>query len=219
MNTHTIGTFSALLTALTILILCQIQLLAEVQPSGGKSEQTLIPGSNVNITWTNDLATAHVNISLWDGELGVETPVQTGVIAAQGTYAWTIPVTVHVGKKYRFVVRDAANPLRAMFSAGFVSIGSTPGPVVAGISEESKLQKLTISPQPAKENVRIQWPTGAAATITILNLQGGVVFSTSVGANQTEHVIDVESFVAGTYVVRLQTQGYVIAQDIIVVSP
>lgn len=212
------NTFCVLATVLVIgMNFCAVH--AGVQPSGGRTERTLLPGGSVNITWTSELATAYVHLSLWDGELGVETPISRNVISSLGTYAWTIPVTVHVGKKYRFVVRDAANPLRAMFSSGFVNIGAPIGPTVSGVASATELLSVKMWPQPAKETVRLQWSTGMESTLTILNLQGGVVYSTKVDGNQTEQVVNVEQFAAGTYVVRLLAKGAIVAQDILLVSP
>ena len=75
-----------------------------------------------------------------------------------------------------------------------------------GLEEESVFD-LRLFPNPANDNVTLQWNSEEEQTIRIIDAQGRIVTTLMVSGNQNEVDIDVSSLTAGWYTVTLQSNS------------
>jgi hypothetical protein len=192
--------------------------IAGVQPSGGLTERPMPTNGTVTIRWTNDLQAQQVHICLFNADDGSEAVVQSNIQAQQTSFVWTVPSNLAPGSKYRFVIRDASKPTRAMFSAGYVQLGNVPEPALTGVLDVEGDSELQIWPQPTDGLLNIRWKHSGVRTIVLLNMQGGIVYSTTVAANQQEFVLPLQDVASGSYILRLMNKERVVSQELVAVS-
>ena len=181
-------------------------MFADVHPSGGFGDQPLTPGSIVEITWDDALQAEFVDVGLWNGDLGHLTILATAVDATNGAYEWNIPATQHPGGRYRFVVRDAARPIRAEFSASWVSIG-LPQPVVASVDLEiDHGTDIRCSPLPAGDHVTVSWEDRDTDRLEIIDASRRVIGTWKVGKGAGTMQLDLRTVPSGSHFLRVRAR-------------
>lgn len=198
--------------------LCALSTLnAGVWPAGGELEYSLFPGATVHVTWDNALEADTVRIELWDGERHVFRTLSTMATTTQPRYSWTIPPDVHPGSLYRFVVRDAQNPARAEFSAGFHQIRSRGDVALTVEDDPATTAELVVSPLPASERARIAWTKFDAVSIDLVDMQGAVVQRIEPPRSTRACVAMLSGVRTGSYVVVARmTNGKVLRTSLLV---
>lgn len=81
-----------------------------------------------------------------------------------------------------------------------------------GIAEQTPENTFSLFPNPATEKVQLQ--IGQASTVSIVNSLGETVFAAQL--ENGIHTIDVSAFAAGVYVVRVQQDAAVYAQQLLI---
>jgi len=76
-----------------------------------------------------------------------------------------------------------------------------------GISQASSSNGLNVYPNPTNGNITIELGTGSAVNIHVTDVTGRVLFNTDVNADKTS--VDLTSFAAGVYYVKIQTGSQV----------
>lgn len=177
---------------------------------------TIRSGMPTIIRWDNDLETPQVHVELWDGVRGTTTVLAENVTAPQREINWTVPDDIRNGNRYRFVVRDARNARRAVFSVGFTNLvrqASTPTGIDSAASGEFSME---IAPVPAMDRVRISW-TEPLKRIEIVDMTGTVVVRLEPASGAQACSVNITALSTGTYsIVGQSPTGYVVRRPLLV---
>lgn len=194
-----------ILTAILVAVLPSL-CAADVFPSGGFGVDPLGAGSTVTIRWTDDLQAETVDVGIWNADLQQLTIIAATVDADQGAYQWTIPATQPPGDRYRFVVRDAARPIRSQFSTSWVSIG-LPQPVVASVDAEiDHGSDVRCSPLPAGDHVTVSWEDRDTERLEIIDAARRVIGTWNVGKGAGTMRLDLRSVPSGSHFLRVRAR-------------
>jgi hypothetical protein len=180
---------------------------AHVWPSGGASEQPLIVGTTVAITWDDAITSAYVSLELWDGERAIRTNIAPRIPAVNRRYEWMIPADLPSGNHYRFVVRDGTRPSIAVYSHGFASI-ITAHPITSAVAAEP-VAKLTVSlePQPATDQLRAVWTEDAVTQLEIRDVAGRLHWNHTIHPQSSSIEINTQLLSSGAYTLVLHGQN------------
>lgn len=196
----------------TILLISSIILMfhqshAHVWPSGGATEQPLIVGTTVAITWDDAITSPHVSLELWDGERSIRTQIATNIPAVNRRYEWMIPADLPSGNHYRFVARDGTRPSIAVYSHGFASIISA-HPITTSVAAEPEA-KLTVSlePQPASDQLRAAWTEDGVTQLEIRDVAGRLHWNQAIHPQSSSIEINTQLLSSGAYTFVLHRQN------------
>lgn len=180
------------------------------------ASSTVASGTPMVIRWSDDLETPLVNVELWDGVRGTTSVLARNVAAPQREISWTVPEDVETGDRYRFVVRDARNTSRAIFSVGFTGLvrrAATPSSVVESTSLAGIID---VAPMPATDRIRLSW-TQTVRRIEIIDLTGVVVVRLEPASGAQACSVNVSTLRSGTYIIVAYTgSGGVIRRSLLV---
>jgi hypothetical protein len=200
----------AALTAITITS------TAQVLPAGGSTEIPLMPGSMVDVVWTQDIARESVDLELWDGERSRTITIARAVPAEQKRYTWTLPPDVEPGRLYRFVVRDAERRHVALFSPSFVHI-TRQAPITTTVPMDDDDVDLSVGPMPASDEVRCRWTAGGYTEVSIVDVHGTVRMRRPLPSASTTTVFDVRILPSGAYTVLFhRSDGGAVGRPIVI---
>ncbi len=193
----------AVLLVLLVSVLSHSTVSATVFPMGGVRLAPYHPGRTMTIGWDDELQASHVDIGIWDGVASRLTMIATRISTTEGSYVWSIPHDVVPGDRYRIMVRDADAPLRAQYSAGYLSIGISPRPIATSVKHIDEGLDVHTSPFPAAEHLTVSWKDREVEKVELLDIhrrQAAFV----VVEDGADHVrIDVRSIPSGLYFARL----------------
>lgn len=129
----------------------------------------------------------------------------------------SIPVVP--GSTYHFKI-GVADALDGIVDAGvFLQAGSFRSPAMPlGIADAASKEALNIYPSPATESANIAIPAswGETAHITLRNLLGQEVFSTTAPCGGRPVAIDTQAFGAGIYALTVETEKMKTTQSLLV---
>ncbi|MEY2718920.1 MAG: hypothetical protein RLZZ273_286 [Bacteroidota bacterium] len=191
---------------------------AGVWPAGGTLNEPMKAGVSVCIRWDATLMADHVDVELWDGERRLSTPIAKSVAAYQGHILWDIPHSATPGRLYRFVVRDADNPIRAEYSSGFhriYGVSEFATTVEEGIGAADS---LIVTPFPAGDRARVAWTTHDATTVEVFDMQGVAVLTVSPPSQTRACAINTSTLLSGQYTVVLKLTNGVVRRRPLMVS-
>lgn len=174
---------------------------AGVWPAGGTLFEPMKAGVSVCIRWDATLMAEHVDVELWDGERRHSTPIAKNVAAAQGQIIWDIPHAAIPGKLYRFVVRDADNPIRAEYSSGFHRIFGASEFATTVEDGKGVADSLMVTPFPAGDRARVAWTTHDVSTVEVFDLQGVAVLSVIPPLQTRACALNTSTLMSGQYTV------------------
>jgi hypothetical protein len=180
---------------------------ATVFPMGGRQAQAIMPGRVMQIGWNDDLDARAVDIGLWDGTHGTLTLIAQQVDASVGTYAWSVPLGLPYGERYRIMVRDSDQPRRAEYSKSFLTIGTRPRPVVAHVDDIDRADDVRVEPFPASERLTVSWRDRSVERVEMYDLQRRPVMSTSVDPMADRLSVNVGGVASGLYYIKLTHTG------------
>lgn len=208
--------------ALVLILVCGLLLLAtsharaDVFVITPDASMTVGSGTPVVIRWGDDLEAPLVNIELWDGVRGISTVLAQNIKAPQREINWTVPEDIENGSRYRFVVRDARDTTRAMFSVGFTSLVRR-SRTATGIDDlTQQLVRFDVAPLPAADRVRISW-TEPLRRIEIIDLTGVVVVRLDPAPGAQSCLVNIAALSAASYTVAAYTgSGSVIRRPLLV---
>ncbi|MBK6759493.1 MAG: T9SS type A sorting domain-containing protein [Ignavibacteria bacterium] len=195
----------------TILLISIIALMfnsahGHVWPSGGATEQPLIAGTPVTITWDDAISSQHVRLELWDGERAVRTQIATHIRSVERRYEWTIPADLPSGNHYRFVVRDESRPSIAVYSHGFASIVRA-HPITSTVASEPPVKfAIALEPQPATDRLRATWSVDGVTQLEIRDVAGQLHWDQITHPQTSTIEIDTQRLPSGAYTLVLHRQ-------------
>ncbi len=179
---------------------------ADVLPSGGFGAEPLGPGSQVTIRWNDDLQATAVDVGIWNADLQQLMLLATNLDAGLGEYVWTIPATQPPGDRYRFVVRDAARPIRSEFSPSWVPMGR-PQPLVANVDAEiDHGADVRCSPIPAGDHVTVSWEDRDTDRLEIIDAARRIIGSWNVGNGAGTMRLDLRTIPSGSHFLRVRAR-------------
>lgn len=187
---------------------------AQVEPSGGLCADPLQVGHTVRIEWSDDLQTPMVDLAVWNADLQTEQAIAEAIPASDHAYEWQIPVTLPPSDRYRFVVRDHAQPRRALRSRSWVHIIPAQ-PMVATVHHDQETPALTIQPAPATNDVTLTWQATTVVLVEMYDTKQHRLGSWSVSPGQTRLHIDLSELPSGNHHVRLLSPTAVIATQML----
>ncbi len=188
---------------LATMVVAGIPALCDVYPSGGLAATPYGVGSVMSIRWTNDLEAVSVDLLLWNGALQQWTEIARNVPADQGEYHWQVPPSVIPGDRYRIGVRDAARPIRTLFSASWLSIG-LPAPLVTEVDNEiDRGMDVHLSPLPASDRVTITWTDRQVERLEIVDVARRVLASWDLANNVGTTQLDLRGLPTGSHFLRI----------------
>lgn len=187
----------------TAMLMAGIPALCEVYPSGGHGAAPIGVGSVIPIRWTNDLEATSVDLVLWNGALQQWTEIARNVPADQGEYHWQVPSSVVPGDRYRVGVRDAARPIRTLFSASWLSIG-LPAPLVTGVANQiDHGMDVHVSPLPASDRVTVTWTDRQVERLEIVDVARRVLTSWDIANGSGTTQLDLRGLPTGSHFLRI----------------
>jgi hypothetical protein len=191
---------------------------AGVWPAGGSLNQPLRSGVSVSIRWDATMMAEYVDIELWDGERRLSTPIAKGVAAVQRQIVWDVPESAIPGKLYRFVVRDADNPVRAEFSSGFHRIFGASEFATTVEDGKDDADSLIVTPFPAGDRARVAWTTHDVMTVEVFDMQGVAALTVFPAAQTRACAINTSALLSGQYTVVVRLTNGVVRRRPLVVS-
>ncbi len=190
-----------------------IEMLA---PLGGEKWQY---GLDYFIRW-NDNISDEVIIELYNEHTYLAT---LDTVESDGAYLWSIPTNTEIGCKYTIQVKDLATQTLLGESPAFFSITDTTGNDGCSdyIAETSNLNKLTVYPVPAHDQLTINFTLKSSANTVfeVLSIQGSKLLKpiskeSSVGSNQT--TLSIGSLSTGVYLMKIDIENETVYQKFIV---
>lgn len=178
---------------------------AHVWPSGGVSDNPIIPGQPVTITWDDALGASLVDIILWDGARGQETILAHRVNAGLRTFRWDAPADLVRGLYYRLAIRDAMQTTKVVFSQGFIAIEPLNGLVSSIESDGPRPAMMKMSPIPAYDNVRLEWETTGITSVEVQDAAGRMCLRERVDPSVHSIELDIQSIPSGVYALVSKT--------------
>ena len=159
------------------------------------------------IEWESNLS-GKVIIDLYKEEAFLYT---LDTVDSDGAYLWTIPTDMEIGCKYKIEVKDLVSQQLFAQSPDYFSITDTTGNdgCSDGIAEQSVLKNLYLYPNPAHNELHIDYhlEKTASVSIDVLSVQGAVItqFPQSLqhsGANG--EVINTSDLASAVYLLKIQ---------------
>jgi hypothetical protein len=115
------------------------------------------------------------------------------------------------------MVRDSDQPLRAQFTAGFLTMGTSQQPVAASIMEVDAGDDVQCSPFPANDNVTISWSNRKIRLIELLDIHHRQVLSVAVDPDANHQTFDIQAIVSGMFFARLEhTNGALVVVPVLI---
>lgn len=76
---------------------------------------------------------------------------------------------------------------------------------------------VSLFPNPTTEKVTLKLPESSqSVNVSLLNISGSVVYSSSVASNTTQTELDLSTLSNGVYVVRVQTSNSIVSKQLII---
>lgn len=176
---------------------------ADVSVRAPHASTVYAPGTPLTIEWTDDLETPRVTVEVWDGQRQTTTVIASDVAAPQRSVNWTVPDDMSTGTRYRFVVRDARQPHRAVFCPGFYTVAPLAPTLTSTMESDVDVSKLSIVPTPAGERAVLSW-SEPVTIISVVNTHGEEVRTIRPTGEASTCSVNVEDLAPGTYSVTAQ---------------
>ncbi|MGV3636327.1 MAG: GEVED domain-containing protein, partial [Flavobacteriales bacterium] len=186
------------------------------------SEYTLVIGSG---EYTPDVYAAWIDMNL-DGvfeaseSLGQFTNTAAG---SSGELTFTVPLNASIGEsrlriRGQFITQNEPDPIEPCYAYLY---GETEDYKVfiqfsTGLTDEASAE-VSLWPNPTNGLVNVSLGRDASAMITVLDMQGRLVQTTSTTGRS--HTLDVTGLAAGTYLVRVEQEGVITNRRIEVLKP